>query len=1265
MKKTAIHKEFRRITAFLMIIVLTFSLSSCGVFSKPKDQQSEIGETPSGKDDRKNAKVFRIEFKYNTDAAGDPPAAQDVTDGDLLAMPAVTPLSGYQFMGWVREERPAYPYDFSLPVTSSFCLTGIWLDSSLDTTDTDEDGLSDALEELLHTDPAAWDSDGDGLPDGMELLQLRLDALSKDTDGDGITDGEEDTDADGLSNLSETENGTDPILYDSDADGLSDGEEMNVYGTFPLDVDTDSDGVSDGVEVSIGSDPLYAENSFTTSATGDEISEHHPVSIEVSAVTDAKGAGSLYIDELVNTHIPALTNASYGYLAPAYEVTADGNLEHAVITFSYDPSLGEYSDDFKPTIFWYNEEESEFVEVPGQVCENGTVTAEVTHFSVYMLLDKSMMDSVNDLIMDRIGRIAPDLTKDENNDGLPDEVAGLINEGYIKYDNTSLLEGVFDMYGEENDDWDEDGLKNGEEIELGFSLFGGIKLKIYSNPIFVDSDGDDISDYDEYALGTSPMRYDHRSVGALSGLRSDGKYLYATHKEGLDDAFAKFIDFHKYDEAKDCLINYFYDYAPEESIEANAQEIAEYTEQCENIKWLSLVSDMASVYKSVYSVYQTDRKISELEQPHYNEVYTDWTNILKDQYDAVNSRGEDFEIDYMSLSTLPRKMSELQDALLEGDPYEKSEKITKAISALSKSLKVYQECLTYVDFKFSDDFAVYNKAEKALKGKSLKPASTVLTVACDVLEGAEDIADLRMTYGKIRANFEAYNMYLELLVYVRDHAEDDYVKNAAGDLAGIILDNAAGEYERQLMLACGKSAAETVIDTVLDLGSKTNSYIAIAKTFLDLYGETGVTSQSKYNVYFEVMAELSNGSKAILDRYVRLHDQTFSYDRDNVGEVLKYVTQLAQCRIIGEYYFYEYCADNSGAGWVSTLLTGVPSSKYMERFKEKAETTYDYANRLQLKLSPNLPHFDDFWDRSVGEDKLMIKLDREQALNNAAGIYVLASGMGAWETRLLLEKDGTFSGYYSNQDYGPGTLENGEYYEASKYFRNFSGRFSIGEQLSDYSCELILEDYTYEGTNGEEWVEDYWGRIRYVNTGAFGLEGWDRFVLFGPSAPLYEIPYPTWEIFGAEQDFAIGFGTEEEISSVFAKIGNKKYSSYSTAYYKFVNLEQYRQDSYKFGYEEPVQSAIRDLDQDGIPELLITNGYSSKKATLIYSYAYGELELIDNIPYDVYTHSDAAYPGIFVKENGDWYYYVKSRGKDHFNAEPVDVKDPDLAALWN
>ena len=95
-----------------------------------------------------------------------------------------------------------------------------------------------------------FDTDGDGRGDGAEVASGSdpldpSDPRPGDTDGDGISDETEILDL-----------GTNPLASDSDRDGLTDRAEVEQYGTDPLVADTDGDGVSDGLEVARGTDPL-------------------------------------------------------------------------------------------------------------------------------------------------------------------------------------------------------------------------------------------------------------------------------------------------------------------------------------------------------------------------------------------------------------------------------------------------------------------------------------------------------------------------------------------------------------------------------------------------------------------------------------------------------------------------------------------------------------------------------------------------------------------------------------------------------------------------------------------------------------------------------------------------------------------------------------------------------------------------------------------------------------------------------------------------
>ena len=76
-----------------------------------------------------------------------------------------------------------------------------------------------------------------------------------------------DSDLDGLADASEAAIGSDPAVSDTDGDGLSDGDEEILLNTSAVRADSDGDGFGDGLEVAAGSDPLLAD-SFPVSVSG-------------------------------------------------------------------------------------------------------------------------------------------------------------------------------------------------------------------------------------------------------------------------------------------------------------------------------------------------------------------------------------------------------------------------------------------------------------------------------------------------------------------------------------------------------------------------------------------------------------------------------------------------------------------------------------------------------------------------------------------------------------------------------------------------------------------------------------------------------------------------------------------------------------------------------------------------------------------------------------------------------------------------------------
>ncbi len=212
-----------------------------------------------------------------------------------------------------------------------------------ETPDADGDGLSDAVEAYIGSDPTNPDTDGDGLKDGDEIHLHGSDPLCEDTDGDGIDDDMEvdggsdpsdpdsprssadpapdclatdaegdaealraDEDEDGLTLEEEIDCGTidaydpdDPGFdpRDTDSDGLGDAVECVSTCLDANDWDTDGDGLADGFEDGLGYDPCAADGDGDGL---DDYAEHHEHETDPTRASSDADALSDY-EELI-TH---------------------------------------------------------------------------------------------------------------------------------------------------------------------------------------------------------------------------------------------------------------------------------------------------------------------------------------------------------------------------------------------------------------------------------------------------------------------------------------------------------------------------------------------------------------------------------------------------------------------------------------------------------------------------------------------------------------------------------------------------------------------------------------------------------------------------------------------------------------------------------------------------------------------------------------------------------------------------------------------------
>jgi len=182
-------------------------------------------------------------------------------------------------------------------------------DASDASLDLDDDGVPNLSEYTQNTDPTNTDTDSDNVSDGLEINTYQSNPLSQDTDNDGVSDGDE-------VNI----HLTNPASSDSDADGVSDYQEIVELGSNPLSEDTDEDTLPDIWEVTYSLDINTDDTLDDADADGlNNLAEFENNTSPVLSDTDDDG---LTDGAEVNTHTtnPTVADSDSDKLPDGWEI---------------------------------------------------------------------------------------------------------------------------------------------------------------------------------------------------------------------------------------------------------------------------------------------------------------------------------------------------------------------------------------------------------------------------------------------------------------------------------------------------------------------------------------------------------------------------------------------------------------------------------------------------------------------------------------------------------------------------------------------------------------------------------------------------------------------------------------------------------------------------------------------------------------------------------------------------------------------------------
>ncbi|OQX04063.1 MAG: hypothetical protein BWK73_37430 [Thiothrix lacustris] len=385
--------------------------------------------------------------------------------------------------------------------------------------DSDADGLTNAQEKTLGTNPLKADSDDDGENDGSEVggnvaspLNTdgtgaidALESIKTDADSDGVVDEldsddaspDNDSDNDGLTNAQEKAIGTNPLKADTDNDGESDKIEVGANPASPIntdgtggndalesdDLDADSDGVvdeldsddangsndTDGDGLTNAQEKLLGTNPLKTDSDGDGKTDATEVGADLSKPIDTDNDGK--IDAVESAIIDTDTDGTMDELDADIPDTDNDGLNDAEETLlGTDPTKADTDGDG----------ESDKAEVGA----NLNAPTNTDGDAIIDALESILIDTDSDGVVDELDK---DNAKDNDNDG----------DGFNNSVETAAGSNPLDATSKPTDtdgdgtpdvtdtDDDNDGLLDTEEATAG------------TNPLAADSDGDGKNDKTE------------------------------------------------------------------------------------------------------------------------------------------------------------------------------------------------------------------------------------------------------------------------------------------------------------------------------------------------------------------------------------------------------------------------------------------------------------------------------------------------------------------------------------------------------------------------------------------------------------------------------------------------------------------------------------------------------------------------------------------------------------------------------------------------
>lgn len=500
-----------------------------------------------------------------------------------------------------------------------------------------------------------------------------------------------------------------------------------------------------------------------------------------------------------------------------------------------------------------------------------------------------------------------DYDRDSNNDGITDYHTKLIKEGKLLLSNSSdeLKNVDFNFSADKrdkdgnlvpSDDWDEDGIKNGDEIKV-VAMGGWTYIEMKSHPLRPHSDSDGVDDYTEVQRGSDPMYYD-ASKALVDNLCDESLYSFELsavelRKDGVVKgliSWSAIINgvWNKKELYRDLIIDYYSTYVTQDVVdEATLQKEKEmwvdtFTEILEKV---NKVSENAEEYRTIYSVTRDINRI----------------------ISHVNGVTEFNQMDAELVKRITEKIVHI---------YDLSEEATE--------LRFDIAGLPYVKKYLDSDFV------KKAVGGSVKVLDFVSN-GFSVLETGVDIVDTCQSISKIEANKAVFGENMQVIEWLGILTRDRNIKAAADD----VMERLSENYMKVYITAIGKDIGEVLTSAGIDLLAKSCVYVrvlVVIRDGLDILLGTKKDLKQMYRIL--CYSDMCKTYSMIVPLQAKESENgSYYYCEEHRIELFqKYMANLLQLRVLGEKEHFVYL---KGDGIITKSIDAIFGTENAESFIER------------------------------------------------------------------------------------------------------------------------------------------------------------------------------------------------------------------------------------------------------------------------------------------------------------------------------------------